>query len=554
MTKSSLLSLLTVYAALAADAQDLVTERHRVAEWTYESDVDYDDPFREVALAAEVTRPDGSRVTVPAYWAGGGEWTFRYSGTQLGEHTFRTVCNDSTDLGLHGRTGSITVGEYAGRNPLYRHGAPAAADAGNYLAHADGTPFFWLADSWWHGMTTRLDWPEGFASLTDDRKGKGFSVIQFAVGFPCDIPPFDPRGRNAAGDPWDEDFASIRPEYFDLADRRIEHLVDAGLVPNVVGAWGYYMKFAGVENMRRHWDYLIARYGAYPVTWTLAGESTLAWYGDLDERWPEEKAKLRAAWSQVAAHVQDADPYDRLLTVHPGPNSGGLLPIDSTDRLDMIMCQSGHAGYFSLPQSVEFVREAQRRYPDKPVLHGEVCFEGMEGKSWQDVQRFAFWSSVLSGAPGFSYGAEGIWQFNTAAEPFGVSPTGHVWGNVPWREAMDYAGSRQVGLSAAFLREQEWWRLRPAPARVVDPGDDLLQTPYCAEVPGERLFVYLFRKPAPWKPYTLAGFDPGRAYAVTWFDPITGDRQAGELSADEAGYVAIDYAPVMQDWVLAVEL
>jgi len=31
------------------------------------------------------------------------------------------------------------------------------------LEHSDGTPFLWLGDTWWMGLTTRLDWPDGVA-------------------------------------------------------------------------------------------------------------------------------------------------------------------------------------------------------------------------------------------------------------------------------------------------------------------------------------------------------------------------------------------------------
>jgi hypothetical protein len=30
----------------------------------------------------------------------------------------------------------------------------------------------------------------------------------------------------------------VNPKYFEYADRRLKHLVDSGLVPAIVGAWG----------------------------------------------------------------------------------------------------------------------------------------------------------------------------------------------------------------------------------------------------------------------------------------------------------------------------
>ena len=77
-------------------------------------------------------------------------------------------------------------------------------------------------------------------------------------------------------------------------------------------------------------------------------------------------------------------------------------------HLDLVMVQSGHAGFASVPGAHRFIQTYQQRFPNKPVIHGEVCFEGMKGSSWQDVQRLLFWSNVLQGTPGYSYGTEGI--------------------------------------------------------------------------------------------------------------------------------------------------
>jgi hypothetical protein len=73
---------------------------------------------------------------------------------------------------LNGTTGTITVKSHDGSNRLLRHG-PLTIDSTKHIAHSDGTPFLWLADSWWHGMTSRFKWPEDFQKLTQERKDKG---------------------------------------------------------------------------------------------------------------------------------------------------------------------------------------------------------------------------------------------------------------------------------------------------------------------------------------------------------------------------------------------
>ena len=51
------------------------------------------------------------------------------------------------------------------------------ADSGTYLEHADGTPFFFLADTVWTGPA--LSTPEDWQLYLADRKQKGFTAIQF---------------------------------------------------------------------------------------------------------------------------------------------------------------------------------------------------------------------------------------------------------------------------------------------------------------------------------------------------------------------------------------
>ncbi len=58
----------------------------------------------------------------------------------------------------------------------------------------------------------------------------------------------------------------------------MRYLVEQGFTPCIVGAWGYFMPWMGVEKMKAHWRYLIARYGALPVVWCAAGEANLPWY------------------------------------------------------------------------------------------------------------------------------------------------------------------------------------------------------------------------------------------------------------------------------------
>src|SRR5690606_7238149 len=102
------------------------------------------------------------------------------------------------------QAGVIGVEPYNGPNPLFAHGRLRVARDRRHFEHDDGTPFFWVGDTWWMGLTSRLDWPAGFRELTADRVEKGFNVVQIVAGPYPDMDAWDPRGQNAAGFPFTE--------------------------------------------------------------------------------------------------------------------------------------------------------------------------------------------------------------------------------------------------------------------------------------------------------------------------------------------------------------
>ena len=238
---------LTVHAAEQVDPIPLV-------EIELKSTKTYDNPFTEVELDAVITGPDGKSLRVPAFWAGGDRWRFRYASNQGGEHDWRTECSDTDNASLHGVSGTVVLADYVGNNSLFRHGQLRLSENGRHFEHADGTPFFWLGDTWWKCLSKRMTW-EGFQELTADRKKKGFNVVQIVCGAYPDENHFQERWKNEAGFPYNSrDFSVVNPEYFDYADRRIRHLVENGIVPAIVGGWGRedcnIMELVGIDGMR----------------------------------------------------------------------------------------------------------------------------------------------------------------------------------------------------------------------------------------------------------------------------------------------------------------
>lgn len=525
--------------------------QHQPVEFSFTAAYPHADPFRTVALSAVFTAPDGSQKTVPAFWAGGDCWRIRYSAAQTGRHTFATVCSDTADAGLHGQTGAVEVVPYTGDNPLYRHGSITRRGGDRYLTHQDGTPFYWLGDTWWMALTTRLRFPEDFAVLTADRVDKGFSVVQIIAGLYPDMQPFDDRGRNEAGFPWDEQFQSIQPAYFDMADRRIAYLCEQGITPCIVGCWGFFMKFAGKETILRHWQYLIARWSAYPVAWCIAGEANMAFY---DERVPMEEhlRQSRRDWNEVTRFVRDADPFHRLVTIHP--TQYGHEQIEDETLLDLDMLQTGHGGPTSLVPSMRIVKTAVDR-GTLPVINAEACYEGICGSSYADVQRYLYLSNFMLGACGHTYGANGIWQLNSLEKSYGVSPHGAHWGDTPWQEAYRLPGSLHIGRCKKFLTQFEWWRFTYRPDWVESPCSlEALDGHFAAGIPGEVRVIY---KPNFggnfWGETEIRGIESGMTYRALRFNPLTdATADLGVVQPDANGCWRAPRVDAFGDWLYAL--
>jgi hypothetical protein len=457
--------LLLFATALTCGAKETVlrTEANVPVELTLHASRSYADPFNDVTLDVVFLAPKGHTERVPAFWAGGAVWKARYASPVTGVHQFRTECSEPGDSGLHHVAGRVEVAPYRGRNPLYLHGPLRVAANQRYLEHADHTPFFWLGDTWWMGLCHRLHWPDEFRQLAMDRKEKGFNVIQIVAGLYPDMPPFDPRGANEKGFPWETNYARIRPEYFDAADERIRFLVEQGLTPCIVGAWGYFMPWMGVEKMKAHWRYLIARYGALPVVWCAAGEGNRPWY--LAKGFPYDDRKQVADWTEVLRFIRATDPFHRLLTIHPTAINQYTArhATDDSALLDFDMLQTPHGRAEAVPVTVNAVQASRNATPVMPVIDGEASYEMLNDSLPTEWTRRMFWLCLMNGAAGHTYGANGIWQCNRPGQPHGASPHGGSYGTIPWNEAMRLPGSRQVGLAKRFLEQFPWTRFEPHP-------------------------------------------------------------------------------------------
>lgn len=327
----------------------------------------------------------------------------------------------------------------------------------------------------------------------------------------------------------------------------------------------------------------MARWGAYPVVWCLAGEGIMPYY--LSTSKEKDRLVQKNGWKEMAVYLRGTDPYHRPMTMHPGTSGRKELAADpeqipgenipvlktvSDDVLDFDMLQTGHGFPGALPNTVRTVNESYQRKPAMPVVQGEVLYDGIGGTGeYSQAQRWLFWACILNGVAGYTYGANGIWQVNTLKKPYGPSPHGMSWGDTPWEEAYKLSGSAQLGMAKRLLERYEWWKFEPHP-EWVEPGwtKELNNLPFTcgvhdvpmtAGIPEKVRIIY---RPMGMGLKVVKGFEKGMRYRFGLFNPIDGTEvKGGDVQTDESGnwnpacpgLPSWNPVPVYQDWVIVLE-
>jgi hypothetical protein len=191
--------------------------------------------------------------------------------------------------------------------------------------------------------------------------------------------------------------------------------------------------------------------------------------------------------------------------------------------------------------------------PRYPVLIGEVCYEGEYGSNWEDLQRFFFWTSMLSGSCGHTYGANGVWQMNSPDAYFvGI----RTYGDAGWAETMHLPGSRQLGLAKRFLERYPWHDFAPVVQARRYETDRI--SPFMAGVPGKVWMIYLAGEALDRKFWGLMGADiaiePDTTYRAFFFNPRDGsETDLGPVVPDAEGRWPVPQKPTREDMILVLE-
>lgn len=501
----------------------MIVHPWRECELTLTAEQDYSSPYTEVELWAEFTHESGRSLRRPAFWDGGRSWKIRFASPGLeGRWTWRAT-SSAGDAGLGGQSGELVcAAETAPAQRFYRHGFWRMSPGGRNLVHADGTPAVLVGDTAW-----AFPWratPEQARVYAADRQAKGFNAALLMSVQP-DMHARGPRDRRA-----DEGFGvgfedlseghlnELNPAYFQELDTLLAILVEHEIVPvlqPVFQGFGWKgLSVAGTvvppAEYARYCRYLVARYGARPAIYLVGADGSgyepqVVAGGEEVERW---------------------DAYAQPTGIHYRPHADNRANQDAP-WLDFQWCQTGHHG----EHVPERVADMWRNTPIKGVANGEPTYEhgvkrGRAAGWWQGHEA---WSNLCAGGTmGVVYGAGSLWQWRLHPDEPGHAPYFLAEG-AGWREALDFEGSRYVGLISQILEGLPFADM--APNWQVSLGRRGLLV-------ADRLFIGYADEGGPWR--FMADERVPRHYRVV--DPRTGAvlregvrASAGELIPDEGG-------------------
>ncbi|NJN82357.1 MAG: DUF4038 domain-containing protein [Caldilineaceae bacterium] len=508
-----------------------------IFEAAFAGEREYADPIRNLTLTVDFAGPADAHRRVDAFWDGGRTWRVRFSPPVSGEWRYTTSCSDPSAAGLHGQSGSFTAMPYAGDLPLLRHGPVSTSADGHSLAHADGTPFFWLGDTAWNGVLKAQ--PADWDQYLETRREQGFTAIQAVITHWRSFP------EDAVGEKAFDGLESIQinPAFYQRLDAKVAAIAAHGLAPSPVLIWactpkdpGHYLSAEDCIVLAR---YEVARYAAYRPLWILGGDGE--YRGESAQKWIETGRAVFGA-------VIDAD-HSLAVTMHPQGINWPGDDLRDEKWLTFHSYQSGHGDNDDHlrwlqhgPPATDWAIE-----PVKPIINQEPNYE--HHLSYHSrllftafhVRRACYWSLLVSPTAGVTYGHHGIWPW---MEESGV-PADHAYtGESPsWRESLHAEGAEQIRHLRTLFDALNWPKLRPAQDLLVEQPGDANPNHFIAAAREE--------EGGPVVVYTPAG-DPIRLSIslvnARWFDPRTGVWQAAGAGA------GAEFAPPDNgDWLLLGE-
>lgn len=344
----------------------------------------------------------------------------------------------------------------------------------HYFTTADGKPFFWLGDTGWLTFG-KLD-REGVKTYIQDRKAKGFTVIQVMVLH--NINAVNVYGAKALVNddvskpiltPGANYNSKVEYDYWDHIDYALDVAQSNGIYLAMVPVWGTNVSKGdkvSKEQAQQYAQFLANRY---------KNRTNIIWMNGGDTRGNE----FKDIWNAIGTTLKTNNP-DQLVTFHPFGRTDSSDDYHTATWLDFNMFQSGHrrydqdtlAGSFK-EDNYKFVQRDLTLQPIKPTLDGEPSYEGIPHglhdtiqPLWKasDVRRYGYWS-VFAGAAGYTYGHNAVMQmFRKGDKP--------AYGNkLFWYDAIHAPGAGQMVYLKKLMLGFPYLERVPDQSLVINQGE-----------------------------------------------------------------------------------
>ncbi len=584
-----------------AAEQTLRAETWRAVELSFESEKAYSDPFGDVTLDL-LLYGNGRLYTIPGFWDGGSTWRVRFVCPAAGTWQCRTVCSDEANDALHGRTAQVECAAYSGELDVYKHGFVTTRYGEKYLTYEDGTPFYYLGDTHWqlaqesHEMVSAICQKrveQGFTVYESQPMDCGFNVAvteRFGENGLDDLRFFDETFRIIA----DSGLTHASSQFFWPLSGMTRLIENHGgwTEPKLRGRLGTKKVTmpdlsdeakAYLEKLSRYW---VARFGAYPVIWTLGQEIDNDPYQDENSKWNA----VNNPYKYVAEYLNKYDPYDHPVTAHQ-ESTGNTAAYGNglgTGEVRMIWYPgvqpsafrkvAAHTMYAAqwhphLTKRDDYMSARDFWYngQGKPVVN----YEGMYCYLWTKNfgARAQAWASYLTGLYGCSWGGQPTWAYQNGYDRDTTSDDGVDYIRpeekqaATWQDALEYPSSYQVGYMHSFMEQLEWYNLIP---RFHNWAYFVPSSDVYAYFAGNRentemvVYFYSFTDPTVGERVntekyggvltgTVGSLKPFASYTYQWFDPITGTYgESGTFTASLFGTWFAGLRPDDTDMVLLI--
>ena len=446
--------------------------------------------------------------------------------------------------------GVAAVQSIAAASPSPVLPALRVSDNHRFLVRADGTPFFWLADTAWqlfHWLSR-----EETEFYLKKRADQGFNVIQ-AVAL-AEFNGLDQPNRYGHYALRNNDPLQPNEAYFEHIDWVLDRAASLGLYIGLLPTWGdKWNKKWGKgpeiftpENAAAYGEWLGRRYARANVIWILGGDR------------PIENDTHREIIRAMARGLRRGDGGAHLITFHPNGGHGSSEWLHDEDWLDLNLRQNGHTNEFS--ERYVKTRADYDRTPIKPVIDAEPIYEDhplnfkakTAGHSVAADVRRAFYWDVFTGACGHTYGHHSVWQMAAPGRAPVTTPL------LPWTEAIDQPGARQMQFGRRLVES------RPFLTRI--PADDVIvPAAVPTAIPGEGRYRFVATRDADGA-YAMIYVPIGRKFSVRmsvisgskvkawWYNPRNGAATAASEFPNTGEH---EFTPPQRDddldWVLVLD-